>query len=48
MVTDSDPTSNGRLCPLCAVESFEHAQNFPTDGTDISGQGADSPDEKRT
>ena len=37
MVTDSERTSNGRLCPFCPVESFEHAQNFPTDGTDING-----------
>ena len=37
MVTDSVPTSNGRLCPFCPVESFEHAQNFPPDGTDING-----------
>ena len=26
------------------MESFEHAQNFPPDGTDITGQGAHSPD----
>ena len=47
MVTDSELTSNGLLCPLkafCPVESFEHAQNFPSDGTDINGQGTDSPD----
>ena len=44
MVTDSDCTSNGRLCPFCPVESFEYAQNFPSDETDITGQGADSPD----
>ena len=31
MVTDSDRTSNGRLCPFCPVESFEHVQNFPPD-----------------
>ena len=37
MVTDSERTSNGRLCPFCPVESFEHAQNFPPDGTDING-----------
>ena len=37
MVTDSDRTSNGRLCPFCPVESFEHVQNFPPDGTDING-----------
>ena len=36
MVTDSDCSSNGRLCPFCAVESFEHVQNFPPDGTDIN------------
>ena len=23
MITDSDRTSNGRLCPFCPVESFE-------------------------
>ena len=55
MVTDSERTSNGRLCPFCPVESFEHAQNFPPDGTDINGhhrtrngQGTDSPDLKWT
>ena len=37
MVMDSDRTSNGRLCPFCPVESFEHVQNFPPDGTDING-----------
>ena len=37
MVTDSERTSNGRLCPFCPMESFEHAQNFPPDGTDING-----------
>ena len=37
MVTDSDRTSNGRLCPFCPVESFEHVQNFRPDGTDING-----------
>ena len=37
MVTDSDRTSNGLLCPFCPVESFEHVQNFPTDETDING-----------
>ena len=37
MVTDSDRTSNGRLCPFCPVESFEHVQNLPPDGTDING-----------
>ena len=36
-VTDSDSTSNGCLCPFCPVESFEHVQNFPSDGTDING-----------
>ena len=41
-------TSNGRLCPFCLVESFEHAQNFQLDETDITGQGTDSPDKKRT
>ena len=35
--TDSDRTSNGRLCPFCPVESFEHVQNFPPDRTDING-----------
>ena len=44
MVTDSDRTSNGRLCPFYPMESFEHVQNFPPDGTDITGQGTDSPD----
>ena len=43
MVTDSKHTSNGHLCPFCPVESFEHAQNFPLDKTDITGQGTDSP-----
>ena len=37
MVTDSECSPNGRLCPFCEVESFEHAQNFPPDGTDING-----------
>ena len=37
MVTDSDRTSNERLCPFCPVESFEYVQNFPPDGTDING-----------
>ena len=37
MVTDSERTSNGRLCPFCPVESFEHAEKFPPDGTDING-----------
>ena len=37
MVMDSDRTSNGRLCPFCPVESFEHVQNFPPDRTDING-----------
>ena len=36
MVTDSNRTSNGSLCPFCPVESFEHVQNFPPDGTDIT------------
>ena len=36
MVTDSERTSNGRLCPFCPVESFEHAQNFQPDRTDIN------------
>ena len=36
-VTDSDRTPNGRLCPFCPVESFEHVQNSPPDGTDING-----------
>ena len=47
-VTYSDRTSNGRLSPFCPVESFEHVQNFPPDRTDITGQGTDSPDKKRT
>ena len=37
MVTDSERTSNRRLCPFAPVESFEHAKNFPSDGTDIKG-----------
>ena len=38
MVTDSERTPNGRLCPFCPVESFEHVvQNFPPDRTDING-----------
>ena len=41
MVTDSERTSNGRLCRFCPVESFEHAQNFPPYGTVITGQGTD-------
>ena len=44
MVTDSDLSSNGRLCPFCPMEGFEHVQNFPPDGTDITGQGTDSLD----
>ena len=36
MITDSDRTSNGHLCPFCPVESFEHVQNFPPDGKDIN------------
>ena len=48
MLTDRDCTSNGRLCPFCPVEIFEHAQNFPLDGRDITVQGTDSPDNKRT
>ena len=36
MVTDSDRTSNGHLCPFCPVEN-EHVQNFPPDGMDING-----------
>ena len=46
MVKDSERTSNGRLCPFCPMESFEHVQNFPRDGTEsrnITGQGTDSP-----
>ena len=42
----NDCTSNGLLCPFCPVESFEHAQNLKPDETDITGQGADSPDKK--
>ena len=37
MVTDSERTSNGGLCPVCPVDSFEHAQNFLPGGTDING-----------
>ena len=37
MVTDCHRTSNRCLCPFCPVESFEHVQNFPSDGTDING-----------
>ena len=33
----NDRTSNGRLCPFCLVESFEHAQDFKPDETDITG-----------
>ena len=33
----NDLTSNGRLCPFCPVESFEHAQNFQLEETDITG-----------
>ena len=40
--------SNGRLCPFCPMESFQQAQNLKPDETDIAGQGADSPDKKRT
>ena len=32
------------LPAFCQVEIFEHAQNFPSDKTDITGQGADSTD----
>ena len=32
MLTDRDPT-----CPFYAMEIFEHAQNFPLDGTDVTG-----------
>ena len=27
MVKDRERTSNGRLCPICPMEGFEHAQN---------------------
>ena len=37
IVTDSYRTSNGCLSPFCPVESFEHVQNFRTDGTDTTG-----------
>ena len=33
MLMDRDRTSDGRLCPFCPVEKFEHAQNLPPDGT---------------
>ncbi|KAH3786425.1 hypothetical protein DPMN_164532 [Dreissena polymorpha] len=36
-LTYADRTSNGGLCPFYRVENFEHAQNFPTDGTDVIG-----------
>ncbi|KAH3690436.1 hypothetical protein DPMN_193754 [Dreissena polymorpha] len=32
-----DSTSNGDLCPFYPVENMEHAQNLPTDGTDVTG-----------
>ena len=32
MVTDSERTSNRRLCPFYPVESFEHAQNRTRNG----------------
>ena len=51
MLTNRYRTSSGRLCTFCPVESFEHAQNFPPDGTDIPDIveiGADPPDRKRT
>ncbi|KAH3741625.1 hypothetical protein DPMN_048350 [Dreissena polymorpha] len=32
-----DRTSNGDFCPFYPVEKFEQAQNFPTDGTDVTG-----------
>ena len=34
----NDRTSNLRLCPFSLVESFEHAQNFKPDETDITGR----------
>ena len=37
MLTDRDRTTKGHLFPFCSVEIFEHAQNFPPDGTDITG-----------
>ncbi|XP_053405118.1 BDNF/NT-3 growth factors receptor-like [Mercenaria mercenaria] len=33
-------TSNGQFCPMVYVPNFELAQNFPPDGTNIAGQGA--------
>ncbi|KAH3701747.1 hypothetical protein DPMN_076742 [Dreissena polymorpha] len=36
-LTYEDRTSNGGLCPFYPVENFEHAQNFPTGGTDVTG-----------
>ena len=48
MLTDRDSTSNGRLCPFCPLEIFEHAQNFLSNGIDIAVQGTVSPDKKRT
>ncbi|KAH3882344.1 hypothetical protein DPMN_006279 [Dreissena polymorpha] len=36
-VPNKDRTSNGDLCPFYPVENFEHAQNFPTDRTDVTG-----------
>ena len=45
----NDHTSNRHLCPFCPVESFEHTQNrTKRTSPDIAGQGADSPDKKRT
>ncbi|KAH3697242.1 hypothetical protein DPMN_084734 [Dreissena polymorpha] len=36
-LTYEDRTSNRDLCPFYPVENFEHAQNFPTEGTDVTG-----------
>ena len=38
MVTDSDRTSNGRLC------LFKTSQRMERTSTDITGQGTDPPD----
>ncbi|KAH3755150.1 hypothetical protein DPMN_189837 [Dreissena polymorpha] len=35
-LTYEDRISNGYLCRFYPVENFEHAQNFPTDGTDVT------------
>ncbi|KAH3829194.1 hypothetical protein DPMN_131186 [Dreissena polymorpha] len=36
-LTYEDRTSDGNLCPFYPVENFEHAQNFPIDGMDVTG-----------